>query len=382
MTYETADLQQELQHRVATRAADLVELSHRIAAHPELAFEEEQASTWVAEALDDAGYSVERGAFGLPTAVRAVSGTGPVSVVLCAEYDALPEIGHACGHNLIAAVAVGAAHALAAVADDLGLTVTVLGTPAEEGGAGKELMLQRGAFDGAAAALMAHPGPQDVADPTVLALRGLTVEWTGQEAHAAGFPSEGRNAADAMQVAHVAIALLRQQLPPGDVVHGISTYAGAAPNIIPGRARAEWMARSLDAPGLERLVRRLEDCFQAGALAADCSVDVSAGPPYKEMRHDPGLVDSYLAAARALGRDPLRGRQLPPRGSTDMGNVSLAVPAVHPEFSVGSLPAVPHQPAFAAAAVTPAADDALMFAATALACVAVDVPQLFPFPRS
>jgi amidohydrolase len=367
------DLLPELQRRVASQAPSLVALSHRIAACPELAFEEERACAWVGDVLDAAGFAVERGSLELPTALRAAHGTGPVSVVLCAEYDALPEIGHACGHNLIAALAVGAAQALAGVADDLGLTVTVVGTPAEERGAGKELLLQRGAFDGAAAVLMAHPGPHDIADPTVLALQGLAVEWIGQEAHAAGFPYAGRNAADALQVAHVAIALLRQQLRPGDVVHGITTYGGAAPNVIPGRARAEWMARSLDADGLARVVDRLHDCFRAGALAADCELDVTSGPAYKQLRHEPYLVDAYLRVARALGREPARGHTLPPRGSTDMGNVSLAVPALHPEFSIGCDTAVPHQPEFAAAAVTPAADEALLFAAAAVAGVAAEL---------
>jgi amidohydrolase len=215
----------------------LVNLSHRIHAHPEVGWQEEKASQWVAEALDGAGISVQRGACELPTALVARAGSGPLHIAICAEYDCLPGIGHACGHNIIAAIGVGAAIAAAAVADDVGLTVSLLGTPAEEVGdaAGKVLMLERGAFDGVHAAMMVHPGPIDVALPPMIAANAFDVFYTGKEAHASAFPELGLNAADALVVAQTAIGLLRQHIRHSDRIHGIVTKGGDAANVIPSR---------------------------------------------------------------------------------------------------------------------------------------------------
>src|SRR5213592_2570559 len=190
--------------RLETTRDDLVALSHRIHAHPELGFEEERASTWLAETLGAAGFRVSRGVCELPTAFVAQAGSGPLCVAICAEYDCLPGIGHACGHNVIAAMAAGAGIAAARVADDVGLTVRVIGTPAEEGGGGKILLLQRGAFAGAHAAMMVHPAPLDVLEPPVLAVSQFEVRFTGKEAHASAFPEMGVNAADALTIAQTA----------------------------------------------------------------------------------------------------------------------------------------------------------------------------------
>src|SRR5205085_1884714 len=222
---------------------DLVELSHRIHAHPEIKWEEEQASAWVAEALTQYGFTVEAGICDLPTAFQAKAGSGPLHVVVCAEYDALPGIGHACGHNIIAASAVGAGVALAEVADDLGFTVRVMGTPAEEGGGGKILLLKGGAFDGAHLAMMTHPAPIDIAEWPIIAAQQFRVRYTGKEAHASAYPELGRNAADALTVAGVAIGLLRQHIYAGDRVHGIVTHGGEAPNIVPAHTEAEYIVR-------------------------------------------------------------------------------------------------------------------------------------------
>src|SRR5450755_5130835 len=211
----------------------LTGLSHRLHAHPEVAWSEEHAAAWVGAELADAGFDVEGGACGLPTAFIARTGTGPLHVGICAEYDALPGLGHACGHNIIAAAAVGAGLALAAAADDLGLTVTVFGTPAEEGGGGKIYMLERGAFDGVHAAMMVHPAPYEDLTPRVSAVAHFGVEYTGRPSHASAAPELGINAADAMTVAQVAIGLLRQHLRPGDQVHGVITHGGDAANIVP-----------------------------------------------------------------------------------------------------------------------------------------------------
>src|SRR5688500_782337 len=208
----------------------LVGLSHGIHANPELGFGETLASGWVAEWLEKNGFEVERGIGGMETALAGHFGPGPLHVALLAEYDALPELGHACGHNVIAATAVGAGVALAGVAEQLGLRVTVMGTPAEEGGAGKALLLEAGAFDGVHLALMNHPGPSDLLLPQVLTAQSLEITYTGRTAHAAAFPELGINAADAMVVAQVAIGLLRQSLRPTERVHGIVTLGGEAPN--------------------------------------------------------------------------------------------------------------------------------------------------------
>ena len=353
----------------------LIDLSHRIHAHPELAFEETLASTWVADALSAAGFDVQHGCYDLPTAVRATVGTGPLHIGICAEYDALPDIGHACGHNVIAAAAVGAGAALAGLADDLGLTVTVLGTPAEEGGGGKILMLERGAFDGLDAAMMVHPAAVEMAAMPGSAVAQFEVSYRGKPAHAGAYPELGVNAADAMTIAQVAIGLLRQQTGAGDRVHGIVTQAGTAANVIPDASHGRWIVRSATLEGLAELKPRVRRCFEAGALATGC--DLALTPlalDYADLRPDAVMLGLYRANAEALGRvfPELPGG--PPAGAaTDMGNVSHAVPSIHPMLGLDCLPAVNHQPEFAAACATPAADRAVLDGATAMAWTAVDL---------
>ena len=225
-------------------AQDLVGLSHSIHAHPETAFEEVMAAAAVAEMLERGGLAVEVGYAGLATSVRGTAGSGPLQVVVCAEYDALPGIGHACGHNVIAAAAVGAGLGLAGIADDLGLEVVVLGTPAEESGGGKVRLVSAGAFEGAHAAMMVHPAPYDVVAPPVLALEWLEVAYTGKEAHASAFPEEGVNAADGLTVAQVAIGLLRQHLNRTDRVHGYVTHRGRQDAVQPAGAYPQLTSNS------------------------------------------------------------------------------------------------------------------------------------------
>jgi len=365
--------------RSTVRATEelLLGLSHRIHAHPELAFEEERASAWVAEVLDAAGFSVERGAAGLPTAFVATAGSGPVTIGICAEYDALPGIGHACGHNVIAAAGAGAGLAVAPLADDLGLTVKVFGTPAEEGGGGKILMLERGAFDGVHAAMMVHPSPFEQTSMACLAVSHLDVHYHGRSAHASAFPELGVNAADALTVAQVAIGLLRQHLPHWDRIHGIVTHGGDAPNVIPESTTGRWLVRSRTLAELADLEPRVRRCFEAGALASGCSLEIEpVSPPYSEMRHDVELAARYRANATELGR---RFVDLPKEvaersaGSTDMANISLALPTIHPMLGLDCLPAVNHQPEFTAACVTSAADRAVLDGATAMAWTCVDI---------
>ncbi|MDQ3764658.1 MAG: M20 family metallopeptidase [Actinomycetota bacterium] len=352
--------------------ANLVALSHRIHAHPELKWEEERACAWLGEALTGYGFSVQSGICELPTAFEARAGSGPLHMVICAEYDALPGIGHACGHNVIAATAVGVGVALAAVADELGLTVRVMGTPAEEGGGGKILLLHRGAFAGAHLAMMTHPSPLDRAEPPIIAAQQFRIRYTGKEAHASAYPELGINAADALAVAGVAIGLLRQHLRVSDRVHGIVTRGGEAPNIVPAHTEAEYMIRAATLTDLEVVRERVMRCFQAGALATGATVDVLADhEPYAQMRHNPEIATAYRRNAEALGRtfEPVDPHAA---ASTDMGNVSLVIPSIHPGISIDSLPAVNHQPEFAAHCITPAADQALRDGAIALAWTAID----------
>ena len=278
--------------------AELVHLSHTIHDHPETAFEEDRACAWTSEALAAGGFAVTQGVAGMPTAFSAESGSGPLVVAVCAEYDALPGVGHACGHNIIAASAVGAGLGLARVADELGITVRVLGTPAEEGGGGKVTMLEHGVFDDVHAAMMIHPWPEDRLEGTCLAVSHFDVTFTGKSAHASAAPWEGINAGDAMTIAQVAIGLLRQQLRPGDQVHGIVTGGGQAANIIPDEVTGRFMCRSTTLAGLALLEPRVTACFDAGALAT-------------------GIVgDLPIAGPGLLAHGVRRGARLPSTGPT------------------------------------------------------------------
>lgn len=358
--------------RVHAHREELLALSRRIHAHPEPAFAEHRAAAWCADLLRGHGFTVTAPAHGLATAFTATAGSGPVTVALVCEYDALPGLGHACGHNLIAAAGVGAALGLAPDADRLGLTVRVVGTPAEERGAGKALLLAAGAFEGVDAAMMVHPCPVEVADFRSFALGTLSVRYTGRAAHPSLNPHEGRNAADALTVAQVALGLLRQQLPPQWRVHGITTAAGTAPNVIPESATAEYEIRASAAEDLAELRARVEDCFRAGALATGCEVALTRPEPdYLDFRGDPDLLALWRANARALGRpEPVESG---PFACTDMGNVSHAVPAIHPVLDITGGACAPHEPAFAEAAVSPEGDRAVLDGAVALAWTAVDL---------
>jgi amidohydrolase len=353
----------------------LVGLSHAIHDHPETAFEENRASEWTAELLDGAGFAVSRGTAGMPTAFSAEIGSGPMVLAVCAEYDALPGIGHACGHNIIAASAVGAGLGLAGLADELGLTVRVLGTPAEEGGGGKITMLEEGVFDGVHAAMMIHPWPADRLEGTCLAVSHFDVTYTGKSAHASAAPWEGVNAGDAMTIAQVAIGMLRQHFRPGDQMHGIVTNGGQAANIVPSSAAGRFMCRSSSLDDLAVLEPRVMACFEAGALASGSTLsrhDLS--PTYSHMESDLGLLAIYRANAEALGRRfELDDEGSPlPTFSTDMANVSLAVPTIHPLVGIDAAGSVNHQPEFAAACATPSADTAVRDGALAMAWTAID----------
>jgi amidohydrolase len=360
---------------VQSRREELVELSRQVHEDPETCFEEHHATARVAEALASGGLDVETGICDLPTALSARAGSGELAIFLCAEYDALPDIGHACGHNLIASTAVGAGLALRAVADDVGLSVTVLGTPAEEGGGGKILMLERGAFDGAHAAMMVHPWSGDWLGARCLAVDHLEVRYTGRESHSSASPEKGRNAADAIVVAQVAIGLIRQHLRRGNQVHGIVIKGGDAVNVVPAETVSRFMIRADTLEDLAELRPRIERCFEAGALATGTELTLRPlSPTYSHLVSDERLLAGWRHNAEKLGRQytSVSNPDAWPTLSTDMGNVSLAVPSIHPLIGIDAHGAVNHQPEFAEACVGPSADKALVDGAVALAWTAID----------
>ena len=361
--------------RIDALSERILGLSHRIHANPEPGWQEHQAAGWITAELAGFGYDVKRELCGFPTAFSAGVGRGPLRLAICAEYDALPGLGHACGHNIIAAAAVGAAAALAPIADALDARITVFGTPAEEGGGGKIELLERGAFDGQHAAMMVHPGPLDVARAEPFAVSHSRIRYRGKAAHAAAYPERGVNAADAFTVAQVAIGMLRQQLEDGTRVHGVLTNGGEAPNAIPEVTEGRWYVRAGSLADLDVLEERVRRCFEAGALATGCDLEIEAeSKPYSEFRTDENLLALYVDNAVELGRSFAESGpdMRMNRASTDMGNVSLVLPAIHPYIGIDSLPAVNHQKEFAEHCVSGAADRAVLDAAKAMAWTCID----------
>jgi amidohydrolase len=369
------DAKARLAGEVDRRAELLLDVSHQIHARPELLYEERFAHDLLTSVLEGEGLAVTRKARGIATAFEARAGRdGPTVAVIC-EYDALPVVGHACGHNVIAAAGLGAGLAAAALADELGGQVVVLGTPAEEGGGGKVFLLDGGAFEGVEAAMMVHPADADLTAMDVIAVQQAFVTYQGRAAHAAAFPHRGRNALDALVLGYMNVAALRQHLAPGERIHGIVTDGGDKPNVVPAYTRAEWMVRSPTVPRLERLKPRFTACLEAGAEAAGCTVDIAwQDPMYADMIDNGAIGERYRANAGRLGRqvgDPSTDHRVV--GSTDMGNVSYAVPSIHPMIQVAP-PGVPiHTPDFAGYAGGPEGDRAVLDGAKALAFTVADL---------
>jgi amidohydrolase len=373
------DAKAAARERIEQKQDALVSLSHRIHANPELGFEEIKAAGWLCDMLDGAGLKVTGAICGLPTAFVARAGSGPLHIAICAEYDCLPGIGHACGHNIIAAMAAGAGIGAARVADELGLTVSVIGTPAEEVGnnSGKIILLERGGFAGVNAAMMVHPSPADVAEPAIIAIATFDAHYTGKEAHASAFPEMGINAADALVVAQTSIGLLRQHIRQSDRIHGIVTRGGDAPNIVPAHTSGRFMVRSRTLGELESLRAKVLRCFEAGALATGATLKIEGGDkPYAEMTHDHEMAAVYRRNAETLGRNfvDIPGMERV-AASTDMGNVSHAIPSIHPTIGINSLPAANHQPEFTAHCAKPEADRAVLDGAIAMAWTIADLAR-------
>jgi len=394
----------ELGQRVDALRPDLTALVRDLYANPEIGFEEHATVARIAALLAAHGITAEVGAYGLPTALRASVGPGGTDApggpgaagaagdsgegaaasaphfAIIAEYDALPGVGHACGHNIIAGIAVGAFLAAAPVVERLGGRLSLIGTPAEENGGGKELIIRAGGFDDVGAAGMVHPssgsGTTSVLGQRTTGVRRIAVTYHGRAAHAAGAPWLGRNALDGVVTAYQGVAQLRQHILPTDRLHGIITDGGAVPNVVPERAAALFYVRSAEVETLRELTRRVVAVLEGAAISTGtrAEIDVDPVPPYLPLQTNVALTERWAAALTARGREVPAPPAVVPQGgpSTDMGNVSRVVPSIHPSIGLGGPDDVfPHNADFADLTVLPAALDALADAATALAATAV-----------
>ena len=382
------ELKAAAEREVDAVARLLIETSDWMADHPEIGLQEHEAAARLTALLDEFGAEVERGVAGLPTAFAAeLPGGGPgPRVAIVAEYDALPDVGHGCGHNIIATAAIGAGIALSRLAGRLpGGSVVVLGTPAEEStvpnAGGKIPVLDAGHFDGVDAAIMVHPLTEDAMalGPTLVA-HGLEFEFHGRPAHAAANPHEGINALDALLVTFNSIGLLRQQVRSDARIHGIITYGGGAPNVIPPFTSARFRVRATDPAYCRELVERVVACAEAGARATGARLEWREYmPPYLNMVPNTTLGAAFRRNLEALGREVRDGRERDGAGSTDFGNVSHRVPAVYAYLGICGPEAGWHSREVAAATKTERGHEAIIAGAKSLAMTTLDLladPQL------
>lgn len=378
----TPDVDAAIAALVERHRAQILDVSHQIHADPEVAYEEHRAAALVADVIEAHGYAVERGLARLPTAVRGTlaGGRGPdgPTIAVLAEYDALPGLGHGCGHNLMAASGVGAAIALAGVAGDFQGRVVFLGTPAEELGSGKETMIEDGIFEGIDAAILFHPSDRTHTRVILLASEDVDVTFTGLQSHASSDPWLGRNALDAMILLFNSVGLWRQQLRPDTRVHGIITDGGLAANIIPARTAGRFMIRAADQDTYDAMRLRFEDLVRAAALATGCEGEVTFSGRSTVMRNNEVLARLWsqrMVAAGIPDGDPVPELA----GSADMGNVSLVLPAIHPCVAICEEGVAGHSIAFRDASRTQRADDMLLTVSTLVAQTAwalLDDPAL------
>jgi amidohydrolase len=373
---EIKELKVEVKDRVELQRQQLVQLSLNIHDNPELGFEEEKASAWLTGYLEDSGFHVERGIVGLATAFRATYGQGSPRIALLAEYDALPKIGHGCGHNIIATSAVGAGVASKPIIDQLGGSIVVLGTPAEESIGGKIDMVKAGAFKEIDITMMVHPNVLTMVAIQTLACSSLEVEFFGQPAHAAAQPHRGINALEAMILAFTSINSLRQHIKGEARIHGIITDGGEAPNIVPAHSAALFLIRALDNEYLAELKDKVLNCFTGASVASGARLEYRwRDRTYAPMKNNETLAGLFKQNLESLGRhveafDPRFGF-----GSTDMGNVSQVVPSIHPTIAIASPGVSIHTQDFASAAASEAGHEGLMDAAKAMAMTVADILQ-------
>ena len=372
-------LNNELQDIIVSRIDDLTDellaVSHAIHAQPELAFNEHHACALLCDTLSEHELAATRGVYSLETAFEAQlhsRGDGP-SVAILAEYDALPGIGHACGHNLIATAALGAILGLQAVQDELPGQVKILGTPAEEKGGGKELMAQAGAFSGIDAAMMIHPAGVNLATMPCICVAEVEVIYHGRSAHASAMPHRGVNALDGLLLAYQAISNLRQHIRDQERIHGVITDGGQAPNIVPERAAGDFYVRAVNETALAALKPRVEACFEAGAKSSGAELEIRwANVDYLDLHTNWPLAECFQRHGESLGREFLSPEKLGGAGSTDMGNVSHRVPSIHPMLAAAPANVVIHNPEFEKWAGSATGDAAALDGAKAMALTSAE----------
>jgi amidohydrolase len=370
------DLKQAAIEEIDRLSEWLLAVSHDIHAHPELNYEEHYAHDRLAGALDEMGLAATRHAYGVDTAFEAVAGERGPTVAVLLEYDALPGVGHACGHNVIAAAGLGAGLAAAKVVNDAGGRLRILGTPAEEGGGGKIRMARNGAFDGLAAALMVHPADADLVRMDTIAVQILDATYHGVGAHAAAAPWEGRNALDAAVLGYMGVAALRQHIRPSERVHGVFTRGGDKANIVPDLASTNWYVRSDTITTLQPLKERVLAALQGGAGATGCTMDHRWNDvTYADLRDSSAVGAAYAANSMVLGRSVRHPDAIGHHvvGSTDMGNVSYLAPSIHPMIQIAPSGVPIHTSDFAGYARGASGDAGVLDGAKALAMTAIDV---------
>lgn len=368
-------LRKDVVSAIDALSGELIGLSHAIHAEPELSLAEFKAAARLGDAVERHGQPLTREAFGLKTGFVSEFGEGP-TVAILSEYDALPGIGHACGHNIIAAIGYGAAMALGKLGRDLPGRVRYIGTPAEEAHGGKELMARFGAFKGADAAMMIHPSNLNLLTMPTIAVADVEAVYHGKAAHASAMPFRGLNALDAVVTAYSSIAQLRQHIRNTERIHGIITDGGMAPNIVPERAACRFFIRAADIHDLVKLKRRVVACFEAGAMASGCRLELNwTGADYLDLKTNWPLAESFQAHAETLGREFFPLEKIPHgfAGSTDMGNVSHRVPSIHPMLAVAPPDVIIHNPEFTRWAASDLGDTAIIEGAKALALTALDL---------
>ena len=371
---DTGELKDSVIDEIDARRKQLGDLSLKIHSNPELAFEEFKAAAWLTEYLEGNGFSVERGICELQTAFRGSYGQGKPVIAILAEYDALPKVGHACGHNLIAASAVGAGVAARLAVDRFGGSILVIGTPGEELYGGKAIMADRGAFDDVDMAMMTHPGVINAAVVQVLACQGLKVEFFGKAAHAAARPEAGVNALEAMIQSFAGINSLRQHIKDKARIHGIITDGGEAPNIVPAHSAGEFIVRAEDDRYLDEIKEKVINCFSGAATATGAKLEYRwAEVQYASMLNNLNLARLFRMNMQSLGRKMYSADSKMSFGSTDMGNVSQLVPGIHPLIAIAPLTVSVHSPQFASAAISEEAMHGLLDGAKAMAMTVVDL---------
>lgn len=370
-------LKKDVAAAIDSMRAELLELSHAIHGEPELALEEYKAAKRLSDAVQTHGIAAQRDVFGLKTAYAAEFGkdSGPTIAIL-SEYDALPGIGHACGHNIIATAGFGAAMALSKLGARLPGKIRYLGTPAEERFGGKEIMAEEGAFDRTDAAMMIHPSNLNLVTMPCIAISEVEVTFLGRAAHAAAMPYRGLNALDAVVTAYQSIAQLRQHIKQTERIHGIITEGGLAPNIVPERASCRFYVRAVDVHELAPLKKRVHACFEGAALATGCQVEIDWGEhDYLDLKTNWPMAAAFEKNAGALGREFYPVKEIPSgfAGSTDMGNVSHRVPSIHPMMAVAPSNVIIHNAEFTRWAASDKGDQAAIDGAKAMALTALDV---------